>query len=75
MMPYPKVILFNVQPQDCWMIGDNLVWDIQAPQALGMRAIWYDYRRAGLPQHSAIKSDLVINDVRDLLSLLKGQES
>lgn len=41
--------LFRVSQRDCWMIGDNLFWDVQAPQALGIHAIWYNYRRAGLP--------------------------
>lgn len=64
--------LFNVLPQDCWMIGDNLVWDVQAPQALGIHAIWHDYRRDGLPQNSSITPNHVIYDVRELLPLLVG---
>lgn len=62
--------LFNVPPRDCWMIGDNLVWDVQAPQALGINAIWYDYRRVGLPQNSSILPDHVICDAMELLPLI-----
>lgn len=67
--------LFNISPQDCWMIGDNLVWDIQAPQALRMNAIWYDYRMTGLPQNSSILPDHVICDALELLPLLMNSKA
>ncbi len=67
--------LFNVLPHDCWMIGDNLVWDVQAPQALGINAIWYDYNRAGLPRNSSITPKHVIYDVLELLPLLANNTS
>lgn len=62
--------LFNVTSQDCWMVGDNLVWDVQAPQALGIHAIWYDYSGAGLPQNSSITPKHIIYDALELLPLL-----
>lgn len=62
--------LFNVSPQDCWMIGDNLIWDVHAPQELGIHAIWYDNRGAGLPQNSSVLPNHVICDVMELLPLI-----
>ena len=32
----------GVGPQETWMVGDNLEWEIAAPQRLGIYAIWYD---------------------------------
>lgn len=66
--------LFNVLSRDCWMIGDNLVWDVQAPQELGIHAIWYDYRGAGLPQDSSILPNHVICDVMELLPLIANNK-
>jgi len=32
------------------MIGDHIEWDVAAPQRLGLRGIWVDRERAGLPR-------------------------
>lgn len=37
---------------DVWMVGDNLEWDVLAPQRMGMHGIWVDYRNQGLPTGS-----------------------
>ena len=34
---------------DTWMIGDNLEWEVEAPQRLGIYAIWIDIHGEGLP--------------------------
>lgn len=53
----------------CWMIGDNLSWDIAAPQALGIFAVWNDWRGKGLPVGGTVKPDLVIRSIVELVSL------
>ena len=35
--------LVGTNPPETWMIGDNLEWDVAAPQRLGMRGIWIDH--------------------------------
>ena len=40
-------------PSDAWMVGDNLVWDVIGAQRVGLRAVWVDRRREGLPTNSA----------------------
>ncbi len=36
----------GVGPRETWMVGDNLEWEVVAPQRLGIHAIWHDgYRR------------------------------
>jgi putative hydrolase of the HAD superfamily len=63
--------LFGALPGDCWMAGDNLVWDVAAPQALGILAIWYDKNGTGLPGDAPVIPDRVIRDISELLKLLK----
>src|SRR6185312_9093869 len=39
----------GVTARDTWMIGDNLEWEVEAPQRLGIYAIWIDVHGDGLP--------------------------
>ena len=57
----------GVAPHECWMIGDNLEWEVVAPQRLGIYAIWYDGYGRGLPEGSEIKPDRIIRSLMDLL--------
>lgn len=57
----------QVTPEEVWMVGDNLEWDIEAPQKLGIYSIWNDYSRKGLPADSKIVPDRIINNIRELL--------
>ena len=41
-------------PGAVWSVGDNLEWDVLAPQKLGMFGIWHDFRAQGLPPDSPI---------------------
>jgi hypothetical protein len=34
--------VLGVGPHETWMVGDNLEWEIMAPQRLGIHAIWHD---------------------------------
>lgn len=58
--------VLGVGPEECWMIGDNLEWEVVAPQRLGIYAIWYDGYGQGLPQGSAIKPDRIIRSLKEL---------
>lgn len=62
---------FNVFPEETWMVGDNLVWDIGLPQSLGMYGIWHDYRKLGLPNSNKIMPNKIIKDISQLLIFLK----
>jgi putative hydrolase of the HAD superfamily len=62
----------GVAASDTWMIGDNLEWEIVAPQRLGIYAIWMDVHGDGLPAGSTIKPDRII---RSLAELLPGEAS
>ncbi len=57
----------GVAPADCWIVGDDLEWEVAAPQRLGIHAIWHDHRGAGLPQGSDARPDRIIRSLTELL--------
>jgi putative hydrolase of the HAD superfamily len=57
----------GVGPGDTWMIGDNLEWEIEAPQRLGIYSIWMDVHGDGLPEGSTVKPDRIIRSLTELL--------
>lgn len=62
--------LLRLSYASLWMVGDNLVWDIQSPQSLGIYTVWHDYRQAGLPADAAAAPDAVIHRIDELPALL-----
>ncbi|HEY1432192.1 MAG TPA: HAD family hydrolase [Stellaceae bacterium] len=59
--------VLGVGPHETWIVGDNLEWEIVAPQRLGIYAIWYDGYGVGLPRNSAIRPDRIIRRLSELL--------
>jgi len=57
----------GVGPDETWMIGDNLEWEIEAPQRLGIYSIWMDVHGDGLPEGSTVKPDRIIRSLTELL--------
>jgi putative hydrolase of the HAD superfamily len=57
----------NVESHDAWMVGDNLDWDVQAPQMLGLFAIWIDVKGQGLPAHSKVRPDKIVRTLAELM--------
>src|SRR5579859_1331799 len=57
----------GVTAPDTWMIGDNLEWEVEVPQRLGIYAIWMDAHGDGLPEGSAVKPDRIIHSLTELL--------
>ncbi|WP_249133746.1 MULTISPECIES: HAD family hydrolase [unclassified Bradyrhizobium] len=57
----------GVTAPETWMIGDNLEWEVVAPQRLGIYAIWIDVHGDGLPADSTIKPDRIIRSLTELL--------
>lgn len=57
----------GVTAPDTWMVGDNLEWEIAAPQRLGIYSIWMDVHGEGLPPQSTIKPDRIIRSLSELL--------
>jgi putative hydrolase of the HAD superfamily len=57
----------NVSPEETWMVGDNVEWDVAAPQRLGIVGIWLDIAGSGLPASSPVRPDRIIRTLSDLL--------
>ena len=57
----------NLRPESVWFVGDNLEWDIEGPQKLGIFSIWNDYGKKGLPPSSKIIPDRIINNISELV--------
>lgn len=57
----------GVSASETWMVGDNLEWEIVAPQKLGIFAIWHDAYHRGLPTGTDITPDRIIHAIPDLL--------
>jgi putative hydrolase of the HAD superfamily len=57
----------GVAAHETWMVGDNLEWEVVAPQRLGIYAIWYDGYGVGLPPGSPIRPDRIIRSLPELL--------
>ncbi len=57
----------NVAAEDTWMVGDNLEWEVAAPQRLGIYAIWHDHLGAGLPPDAGVMPDRIITRISELL--------
>jgi putative hydrolase of the HAD superfamily len=57
----------GVSAPETWMIGDNLEWEVEVPQRLGIYAIWIDVHGQGLPANSVVKPDRIIRSLTELL--------
>jgi putative hydrolase of the HAD superfamily len=57
----------GVSAPDTWMVGDNLEWEVVAPQRLGIYSIWIDVHGDGLPAGSTIRPDRIIRSLTELL--------
>lgn len=49
-----------------WCVGDNLAWEVAAPQSLGMQGIWCDWEGKTLPEDSEIVPDRVVMRIAEL---------
>jgi len=61
----------GVKPAETWMVGDNLDFDVAAPQRLGLSGVWIDLRGQGLPGGSAVKPDYIVRSLVELRSLIE----
>src|SRR4029077_17162641 len=62
----------GVTAPETWMVGDNLEWEVEAPQRLGIYAIWLDAHGQGLPSEATVKPDRIIRSLTELLPDERG---
>jgi putative hydrolase of the HAD superfamily len=70
--PHERVYVYvldqlNVKAEEAWMIGDNLEWDVSAPQRLGIFGIWLDFAGQGLPETSPVCPDRIVRSLSELV--------
>ena len=70
--PDPRVYLHSLEqleasPSETWMVGDNLEFDVGAPQKLGIKGIWVDGQAGGLPVASSVKPDRIVTRISQLV--------
>lgn len=58
---------FDVAAADSWIVGDNLEWEVAAPQKLGIHAIWHDHKASGLPPDAPAVPDRIIRGLAEIL--------
>jgi len=51
------------------MVGDNLIWDIEPPQKIGIYTIWINTKRVELEKYN-IKPDKIILKISDIVDLI-----
>jgi putative hydrolase of the HAD superfamily len=56
----------GVEAHQTWMVGDNLEWEVAAPQRLGIYSIWHDHLGEGLPANSPVRPDRIIRTIAEL---------
>ncbi len=57
----------GADPATTWFVGDNLEWDVAAPQRHGMFGIWVDVRRSGLPADFDCEPDRIVHRISELI--------
>jgi putative hydrolase of the HAD superfamily len=57
----------GARPEDTWMIGDNLEFDVLAPMRLGIYGVWVDLDGSGLPKDATGQPDRIIRSISELV--------
>lgn len=76
MKPHPAIFQralaeLNVDAAQAVMVGDMLEMDIGGAQGVGMRGVWIDNRREGLPEGTTIQPDAQIGQLEELTQVLE----
>ena len=58
----------DASPDETWMVGDNLQWEVATPQSLGMKGIWVDWKGEGLPENCNVAPDRIIQSIAELVN-------
>jgi len=57
----------GVTPQEAWMVGDNLEWEVAVPKRLGLYTVWVDFAAKGLPANAPAQPDRIIHNLAELV--------
>jgi putative hydrolase of the HAD superfamily len=53
-------------PDQAWMVGDNLEWEVAVPKQLGLYTVWVDFAQQGLPPDALAQPDRIIHNLAEL---------
>ncbi len=56
---------------EAYMVGDDLRNDVEAPQSVGIRAIWVDGSGAGLPSGSAVRPWAIVRRFAEIPAVME----
>ncbi len=54
-------------PEECWIVGDNLEWEVEVPGKMGFYTVWNDIRGKGLPAGSSVFPHRIVRSIRELI--------
>ena len=57
----------DVRPEETWMVGDNLLADIDGAQRAGIFAVWCDAHGNGLDTRAGVTPDRIVHSLDELL--------
>jgi putative hydrolase of the HAD superfamily len=57
----------DASPDEAWMVGDNLEWDVSGAQAVGIYGIWLDRDGRGLPADATVQPDRIVQSIAELI--------
>jgi putative hydrolase of the HAD superfamily len=74
--PDPRVFRLALErlgsnPEQALMVGDNLRWDIAGAQAVGVRAVWYNWKHIDLPAKEGVVPFATITDLAQLPEIVR----
>jgi len=56
-----------ILPSEAWMVGDNLEWDVLAPQRLGVAGVWVNPAGRAAPDDATERPFRIIRSLADLV--------
>jgi len=65
----------SVSADAVWMVGDNLEWEVAAPQRLGIFSVWLDAHGVGLPSNSSVQPNHVVSSLLELAELVDAAQA
>ncbi len=60
----------KVKPEDTWMVGDDLKFDIAPCKKLGIHSLWIDRKNAGVASLNGIRPDRIIHSISEIPAMI-----
>ena len=74
--PDPRIFEYalnkmQLRPEEVWMIGDNIRWDVGGPQAVGITGVWINSKQVVLPANYEIVPDLHCDSLLEVAEVIR----